>query len=185
MVKVLMVTGYKPFEMGIFKNDDPSVRIIKKALKKALLQKEDEGLEWVLISGQLGVELWSAEVVYELQEEFPQLKLAVLTPFLDQESKWNEQNKEYYEFVISQADFYDSISKQPYQNPQQFRNKDRIFLHKSDELLILYDSEQEGSPKYILESAKLYQKNNEFPIRTIDFYELQTIIEEEQWQQEL
>ena len=32
-----------------------------------------EGLEWVIISGQLGTELWSAEVVFEIQEEYTQL----------------------------------------------------------------------------------------------------------------
>ncbi|GAA3327349.1 hypothetical protein GCM10020331_066930 [Ectobacillus funiculus] len=47
----------------------------------------EEGLEWVLISGQLGVELWTAEVVFELQMEYPDLKLAVFTPFLEQEEK--------------------------------------------------------------------------------------------------
>lgn len=55
---------------------------IKRAIKKQLLSLLDEGLEWVLISGQLGTELWAAEVVYELQEEgFEHLQLGVITPF--------------------------------------------------------------------------------------------------------
>ena len=35
--------------------------------------------------GQLGVEIWAAEVVMELQMEYPHLKYAVITPFLEQE----------------------------------------------------------------------------------------------------
>lgn len=84
MIKVLAVSGYKPFELGIFKNDHPSVMFIKAALKKELIPMIEDGLEWVLISGQLGVELWAAEVIFELKSEYPEVKLAVITPFLDQ-----------------------------------------------------------------------------------------------------
>lgn len=62
-MKVIAVTGYKPFELGIFKNDHPGVECIKKALRRKLTAFVEGGLEWVIISGQLGVELWTAEVV--------------------------------------------------------------------------------------------------------------------------
>ena len=54
---------------------------IKKALHRKLTNFVEDGLEWVIISGQLGVELWVAEVVFEMQVEYPDLKLAVFTPF--------------------------------------------------------------------------------------------------------
>lgn len=180
-MKVISITGYKPFELGIFSNNEPAIDYIKKAIKKELIQLLDNGLEWVIISGQLGVELWAAEVVYELQEDYPNLKLAILTPFLNHHEGWNEKNREYYEMILSQADFVDSISKQPYIGPQQFRNKNRIFLHKSQGILIIYDEQNEGSPKYILEEAKRYKEHNKYEIRTIDFFEIQMIIEDEQW----
>jgi uncharacterized phage-like protein YoqJ len=181
LAKVTAISGYKPFELGIFKNDHPAVKYIKKAIKRHLLSLIDEGLEWVLISGQLGVECWSAEVVFELQEEYPDLKLAVLTPFLNQEEKWSDQNKEYYEMIMAQADFFESISKQPYQNPNQFRVKNRLFLHKSNALILMYDEQQEGSPQYFLEEARKYKEVTHYDIRIIDFYELQVIMEEDQW----
>ncbi|MDI5787971.1 SLOG family protein [Bacillus licheniformis] len=31
----------------------------------------EEGLEWVLISGQLGTELWAAEVAFRCRKNFP------------------------------------------------------------------------------------------------------------------
>lgn len=181
MIKVLAISGYKPFELGIFKNDHPSVSFIKAAIKKALIPKLEEGLEWVLISGQLGVELWAAEVVFDLQIDFPDLKLAVITPFLDQETTWNEQNQEWYESVLMQADFVDSVTKKGYEKPWQFRLKNQFFLDKSDGLLLLYDHEKEGSPKYLFELAMQYQKNHDYPIELITFSDLQMIIEEEQW----
>ena len=144
------------------------------------MPKVEEGLEWVLISGQLGVELWAAEAVFELQMEYPELKLAVITPFLDQEAAWNENNKEWYESVLMQADFVDSVTKKGYEKPWQFRLKNQFFLDKSDGLLLLYDQEKEGSPKYLYELAVQYQRNHDYPIELITFYDLQMIVEEEQ-----
>ncbi|WP_083402042.1 DUF1273 domain-containing protein [Bacillus sp. MUM 116] len=183
MPKVLTISGYKPYELGIFQNDHPSVFFIKAAIKKELLRMLDEGLEWVLISGQLGVELWAGEVLFELQEDFPNLKLAVITPFLEQEANWSEKNKEWYESVLMQADFVDSVTKKGYEKPWQFRLKNQFFLEKSDALLLLYDQEKEGSPKYLYEMALQYQCRKPYPIQLITFYDLQLIVEEEQLKQ--
>lgn len=184
MSKVAVISGYKPFEVGIFKNDDPAVGYIKTAIRKSLLSLMDDGLEWVIISGQLGAELWAAEVVSDLKlEGYEDLKLAVITPFLEQESSWKDANKEWYESILLQADFVDSVSKKPYESPQQFRLKNQFFVSKSDVLLLFYDLEKEGSPKYLYETAKKYQEENEYDIRLITFYDLQLIVEEEQFSQ--
>ncbi|MEH7010404.1 DUF1273 domain-containing protein [Neobacillus niacini] len=179
-MKVLAISGYKPFELGIFKNDHPSVLFIKVALKKALNTMIEDGLEWVLISGQLGVELWTAEVVFELKSEFPDVKLAVITPFLDQEASWSENNTEWYKSILAQADFIDSVTKKGYEKPWQFRLKNQFFIEKSDALLLLYDQEKEGSPRYIYEMAVQHQSKHSYPIQLITFYDLQEIVEEEE-----
>ncbi|WHY03612.1 DUF1273 domain-containing protein [Neobacillus sp. DY30] len=179
-MKVLAISGYKPFELGIFKNDHPAVMFIKAAIKKELISLMEAGLEWVLISGQLGVELWAAEVVFELQAEFPDVKLAVITPFLDQEASWSENNTDWYKSILAQADYIDSVTKKGYEKPWQFRLKNQFFIEKSDGLLLLYDQEKEGSPKYIYELAVQYQTKHSYPIRLITFYDLQVIVEEEE-----
>ncbi len=178
-MKVLTVSGYKSHELGIFKQDDKAVEYIKKAIEKSLLGYLDEGLEWVLISGQMGVELWAAEVVFELQLQYPELKIAILTPFLNQHSKWNESNQEYYDFILSQADFVDSISKREYESPIQFKQKNQFLVQKSDGLLLVYDEEKEGSPRFLLELARKKQEVMSYMISTINFLDLQSVVEEE------
>ncbi|WP_077621005.1 DUF1273 domain-containing protein [Bacillus sinesaloumensis] len=180
-MKVVAITGYKPFEIGIFGQDHPGVHYIKLALKKQLIPLVEDGLEWVIISGQLGVELWAAEITYELQESYPDLKLAVITPFLEQEEKWNETNKEYYQFILSQADYVNSITNRKYDNPSQFRLKNAFFLEKSDALLIFYDEEKDGSPRYIYSDAKKKAEVDGYSLITINSYDLQAIVEEEQF----
>lgn len=180
MIKVLAISGYKPFELGIFKNDHPSVFYIKAAIKKTLIPMIEDGLEWIMISGQLGLELWAAEVIFELKSEYPDVKLAVITPFLEQEANWSENNTEYYKSILAQADFIDSVTKKKYEKPWQFVLKNKFFIEKSDALLLFYDQEKEGSPRYIYEMAVQFQNNHSYPIQLITFYDLQVIVEEEQ-----
>ena len=73
-MKTVYVTGYKSFELNIFKDDMKEVDYLKQFIEHKLLQYIDEGLEWVLIQGQIGIELWAAEVVLKLQDTYPELK---------------------------------------------------------------------------------------------------------------
>lgn len=182
-MKVLVLTGYKSHELQVFKKNDPAVLYIKKAIQKRIVSLLEEGheLEWIVISGQLGVELWGAEVVLELQSTYPDLKLAVFTPYLSQEEKWSESNKEFYELIMAQADHIDSITKKKYESPLQLRMKNQFLIDKSDGLLVVYDEERPGNPQYMLEMAKRKAAGQSYPIYIIDDYELQLVVEEEQF----
>lgn len=183
LAKVVAISGYKPFELGIFQQNHPAVDFIKMAIRKELELLLDEGLEWVIISGQLGTEIWAAEVVFELQEDYPTLQLGVFTPFLNQEESWKEQNKELYESVLAQADYVDSITKKPYEGAWQFRLKNQFFVEKSDALLLFYDQEREGGPKFLYDVAKHYKEKHPYDLRLIGFYNLQVMVEEAQSEQ--
>ncbi|WP_175423098.1 DUF1273 domain-containing protein [Lysinibacillus fusiformis] len=177
-----MITGYKPHELGIFNDKHPGISIIKKALENRLRLLLDEGLEWVIISGQQGVESWSAEVVWTLKKEFPHLKYAVITPFLEQEKNWQDHKKEKYQTIMARADFVTSITKKPYEAPWQFIEKDKFIIQNTDGLLLIYDEENEGSPKYIKRLAEKFMESNDYSLLTINAYDLQIIAEEMQQQ---
>ncbi|USK73188.1 DUF1273 domain-containing protein [Peribacillus frigoritolerans] len=183
-MKVLYMTGYKAFEFGIFKNDHEAVKYIKIAMKQRLLPLVEDGLEWVIISGQLGTELWGAEVVFELQEEFHQLKLGVLTPFLKQEESWNETNQEFYRSILARADFVESIFNKPYEGPEQLKIKNRYMVHKSDAMLIIFEAEKEGSARYPYFEAMKKAETQSYPIFQINFDDLQLAAEEASWSEE-
>lgn len=178
MIKSLYVSGYKPHELGIFNEKHPGVAIIKKAIENELRILIDDGLEWVIISGQQGIETWTAEVVIELKQEFPQLKYSIITPFLDIEKNWNEQKQERFYYIQSQADFVTSITKRPYEAPWQFIEKDKFIIQNTDALLLVYDEDHEGSPKYVKRLAEKYMEQNDYEVHTITSYDLQVIAEE-------
>jgi uncharacterized phage-like protein YoqJ len=142
-MKNLYVTGYKPKELNIFNRNDKSIFYIKECIRKRLLSLLEEGLEWVIISGQAGVELWAAEVTLQLKEEFP-INLAIIPPFLNQEKFWREEAQEEYYAICSQADFFEPLTNKEYISPSQFKLKDRWMVEKTDGCLILYDEEYGG-----------------------------------------
>jgi uncharacterized phage-like protein YoqJ len=182
LIKRLLLSGYKSQELGIFDNKHVGITYIKKAILKKLSYLLEEGLEWVIISGQLGVELWAAEVVLELKEkEHPNLNLAVITPYLDQEKNWKEDKQEYYNGIIGRADFVSAVSKQPYQGPWQLKAKNAFLMDHSDALLLVYDEEKEGTPKYMFQEAVRRSESEEYTLLTINSYDLQSIIEEDQF----
>lgn len=178
MIHTLAITGYKSHELGIFQPSHPAISIIKKSIERNIRSFVEEGLEWVVISGQLGVELWAAEVVFDLKETFDYLKLAVLLPFIEQEKNWNEGNKHFFEEILIHADYVNTITNRPYESPAQFRLKNEFIIQKTDGLLIVYDEEKEGTPKFMLQQAKKEQEKRNYIIQQISFYDLQLIHEE-------
>ena len=110
-MKSIYITGYRTHELGIFNDKHPGISVIKKAIKDQLTMLCEDGLEWVVVSGQLGVEHWATEVVIELKEQYPSLKYSIITPFLEQEKNWNDQKKEKYALMTMQADFVTSVTK--------------------------------------------------------------------------
>ncbi|MBB6452250.1 putative phage-like protein YoqJ [Salirhabdus euzebyi] len=158
-MNVLTITGYKPMELGIFNSNDKRIPYIKETIKRRLLPLIEDGIEWILISGQAGVELWAAEVVLELQLEYD-IKLAVIPPFTNQEQRWKEDLQLVYQEIVEQADFYEPLVKKEYEGPHQFKIKDKWLIQKSDACLILYEPENEGTPKFFLEEVKRQNKPN-------------------------
>ncbi|TDG00926.1 DUF1273 domain-containing protein [Paenibacillus piri] len=178
MHKVLIM-GYKASELGIFSLKHKGIDIIKKAVTKQVIALIDDGLEWVIVSGQWGVELWAAEAVLELKETYGQLRLAVITPFLDQEENWSDEKKSRYQAVLKQADYVNSISKSKYDGPWQFKEKNKFLLRNSDGMILLYDEEQDGSPKYIKEQALRLSQLRSYPIVSVTAADLQSIADDE------
>ena len=181
----MVVTGYKPHELGIFDDNHPGVHFIKKALEKRLVALLDNGLEWVIISGQLGIETWAAEIVIQLKKEYTGLKYAIITPFNEQEKNWNDMKKEKYHTLVTLADYHVSLTSKPYEAPWQFIEKDKFLMRNSDGILIVYDEENEGSPKFVKKAAEMYAERTDYQVLTITADDLQVIAEEEQmdnWQ---
>ncbi|WP_159881721.1 DUF1273 domain-containing protein [Paenibacillus puerhi] len=185
-MKRLIISGYKASEIGIFSNKNIAVTYIQKAIEKKLIPLIEEGLEWVIITGQWGVELWAGEVVLKLKSDYPDVKLAVITPFLSIQEKWNEEKQEYFNRIIKQADFVDSASKEVYRGPWQFTQLNTFLIRNSDGMLLLFDEEAhpDSSPRYMKQLAQAKAIQSDYYLHCMNMYDLQMVVEEAAMDQE-
>lgn len=176
----LYISGYRTFELGVFKEDDPKVAVIKKCLKQEISRFIEEGIEWVLTSAQFGTEQWAIEVVDELKKEYPTIKIAVILPFLEFGSNWNEKNQTKLASLKKLADYVEATSHKTYQDPSQLKNHQAFLLEHCQAALLVYDPEFEGKTKFVYQALKKKQETMEFELRLIDVDQLQnSSIEEE------
>ena len=62
-MNAITITGYKPYELNIRDDKDEKILVIKEAIKRSLLRYLENGVEWVLLSGQPGVETWAFDLI--------------------------------------------------------------------------------------------------------------------------
>ncbi|HEY4400033.1 MAG TPA: DUF1273 domain-containing protein [Lactobacillaceae bacterium] len=169
----LWVTGYRSYEIGTFGNDDPKITVIQYALEQRLREHLENGLEWVITGGQMGVEQWTVDVVATLKPEFPDLKVAMMLPFKEFGSQWSENNQAEYRRRVALTDFAESVSQQPYQNPKQLQNYQKFMLEHTDAALMVYDAEFVGKAQYDWVAAQNFSAAQPYPINQIDMDNLQ------------
>ncbi len=178
-LKTLFISGYRTSELGVFTEKDPKIQIVKKVIKMSLKTYLEEGLEWVIIGGNLGVEIWAGQISIELKKEYPELRLGIIQPFHEMEKNWNEGNRQLLNELKVQADFVDSVSHKPYENPSQLKNHTLFLIQHTDGALLVYDDEYPGKTRYFLQEATQKASKNQYFLQFITMDDLQNAVFED------
>src|SRR5690625_7563029 len=96
--------------------------------------------------------MWTAEVVLDLKETYD-IKIGIIPPFEQQESRWPEALQMKYQELLFTADFSQPIYQGPYEGPCQFKARDQWLSEKSDASLLLMDEENPASVRDVYEAA--------------------------------
>lgn len=171
----LWLTGYRSYELNAFQDDDPKAAVVKRVLTQRLtsLLEEDDDEFWVITGPQLGVEQWGAAVALELKKNFRQLKVAMMLPFADFGQQWNATNRDRLLNLRDRVDFAREVTTKPYESPEQLRLYQRFMLDHTDSMLMVYDPDHPGKPKYDYELAHKYGDQQDYLVDLVDFDELQ------------
>ena len=170
MVSVLVV-GYKAFDLGIFGDKDQRLKIIKAAIRRDLIYLLENGMKWLVFTGNLGFEVWVLEVAKELQEEY-NFQLATIFIFENQGENCNEANQEKLA-NFKNVDFI-KYAYPSYENPSQFRTYNQFLLESTDGAYIFYDEENETKLKYLYQMMK---ENKQYHIKKLTFDDLNEMAE--------
>lgn len=176
MIKRLFVTGYRSYELEIFSDEDDKYFFITEFLKTKLKQYIDQGLEWIVISGQLGVELWTADIAMLLKHDYPHIKIGILLPYQTYGDQWNEYHQHYLQKVLQGADYVNYTSQKPYQNGGQLSGNTSVILGHTDGALLIYDTSKEGKSEYVLEQIQQYRQMHDYYLEQVAFDELEQFV---------
>ena len=168
----LLITGYKAFELGILTAKDPRLPIIKEAIRRDLVRFLEEGVKWLIFTGNLGFEAWALEVAQELRKDY-EIQLATIFMFENQGENWNEANQE----VLSrfkQVDFV-KYSFPAYQSPAQFKQFNQFLIDNTDQAYLFYEPENETNLKYFY---GMMIEARDYPVFRLTFDDLNEVMSE-------
>lgn len=178
----IWITGFRDYELGIFNNKDPKITVINYALNKILTNAINDGCEWLITGGQLGIEQWAIEQALQLKKtNFPEFKIALMTPFIDFGKNWKENKQLKLSTLKENVDFSSAVYNTSYKNPQQLRGYQNFMLTHTESSVIFYDTEAENSrAKFEYTAMQFYAASHNYPIHLIDFDRLQEYADEYQ-----
>ncbi|MEG3310630.1 DUF1273 domain-containing protein [Streptococcus sp. SS-4456] len=170
--KSLLITGYKHTDVGIFTEKDPRLAIIKLAIKKDLVRFLEDGVTWFVLTGQLGFEYWTLEVLEELRSEGYEFQIASIFMFENHGEHWNEGNQLKLQ-RFKQVDFI-KYAYPRYENPGQFKDYNKFLVDNTDGIYLFYDSENETNLKYLYHQVL---KKEEYDRKKLTFEQLNEVAE--------
>lgn len=179
-LKRILISGYRSYEMNIFNQTDPKYLYLRKFLKDRIIRFIEEGTEWFVIGGQLGIELWAGEIILELQEEYSNIHLAIILPYTSFEKNWNESNQALFKKVTHQADYVNFSSNKDYESPSQLKGNQVFMIRNTEGAFLVYDRMNEasadGKPKYLYDLIQIYQEQTEYSLELASFDEIDFFI---------
>ncbi|HFI0345075.1 TPA: DUF1273 domain-containing protein [Streptococcus suis] len=170
--KSLLIRGYTHTELGIFSDKDPRLAIIKLAIKQDLVRFLEDGVTWFVLTGQLGFEYWTLEVLEDLRLEGYGFQIATIFLFENHGEHWNEANQLKLQ-RFKQADFI-KYAYPRYENPGQFRDYNQFLIDNTAGAYIFYDTENETNLKYLYHQVL---KKEEYDRKTLTFERLNEVAE--------
>ncbi|MFI3261371.1 MAG: SLOG family protein [Rikenellaceae bacterium] len=132
-----------------------------------LLEKEYlENNITTFISGMaLGWDMLCATVVIELKRKYPEIRLVAAIPFVEQASKYSNDDKVQYRNLIDSADFTISIGGYTYTN-QAYHDRNDFLIANACKLIAYHN----GKPRS--GTASTIRKATERGIEVINIYDI-------------
>lgn len=138
------ITGHRP-ERFHFKNNENDIRCIKlkESLRKALLMTIHTGKNTFYTGMAQGCDLWAGEILLELKELYPHIKLVAVIPFQGQEKEWDSPLQKRYHFLLEKCDL--NITLSPIPDKKYFRIRNQLMVILSSKAIVVYDEKLKRS----------------------------------------
>lgn len=146
-------TGHRPKSFPWKYNEAaPDCVLLKEVLEEQIKTLAAGGVTNFLSGIALGVDLWCAQIVLDLKEKSPALRLHCILPCEGQELKWPVSEQERYRFILGQADEVVYVSQSYHPNCMLERN--RYMVDRASILLAVYDGTYRSGTGMTIRYAK-------------------------------
>lgn len=136
-------TGHRPHKFPWKHNeDDEQCVALKTALAMQIASLAKAGVTDYYTGGADGVDCWAALIILELRKKNPMLKLHCILPHEGQADKWRASAQERYQFILSQANSVEYVSRAYYDGCMLDRN--RRLVDAAGLLLAVHNGERRG-----------------------------------------
>ena len=166
-----LIMGYSNFDLGLFNEKDIRLKIIKKAIRRDLESLAEEGINWMIFTGNLGFESWVLDVANEMKDEYD-FNLATIFDFKTHGENWNEANQHKLS-QFKQVDFV-KYAYPKYEHMGQLRDYQQFLLENTDLAYFFYDPENETKLKFI---DNLMKNQEGYRIKRLTFEDLNELVE--------
>ena len=141
-------TGHRPQKLpwGYDQNDERCVKI-KKQVYDICENLLHNGVTHFITGMALGFDLLCAQVVLELQKQFPNVKLYGAIPCSNQCEKWNDECKSEYEQILSKLE--DFRCKYVRYNPYCMQERNAYMVDHSSTVIALFNGTTGGTKNTI------------------------------------
>lgn len=126
-------------------------RRLKAKVKSAITDAIGNGYRYFGAGGALGFDMLAAQTVLELKADYPDIKLILVLPCLNQTRGWAQEDVKEYERIKAAADKVTYISKEYYNGCMHKRNR---HLVDNSSLCICYLTKQSGGTAYTVSYAE-------------------------------
>lgn len=131
----------------------PALQLIslRRKLKRTIVSCIKDGYRFFGAGGALGFDTLAAKTVLDLKKDYPDIKLILVLPCLNQTRGWKDADVETYEKIKAQADKVVYTSEQYFRGCMQKRNR---HLVDNSSLCISYLTSDSGGTAYTVDYAK-------------------------------
>ena len=137
-MKVCAFTGHRPksFPWG-YEESARDCLLLKEVIEAQITALAEQGVTDFLSGMAQGVDLWSSQIVLDLQKKNPALKLHCVLPCKGQESKWTASAQERYRSILAQANEVVYVGQE--YNRDCMLKRNRYLVDHSSILLAVYN----------------------------------------------
>ena len=131
-------TGHRPNKLPWHYDEKaPGCVALKRTLAGQIVALADSGYTHFLSGMALGVDCWCSQIVLDLREKNPALKLHCLLPCKGQDAKWPASSQKRYHAILEKADSIVYVNRE--YNEKCMLERDRALVQLSSLLLAVYD----------------------------------------------